>query len=214
MTLLAGFVVIAAIAMPFWIKPKAVESNDTEQESYYGLWAKCTEDSTESTTCDKYQNIFIKDNLPPEIVTAQAFAMFSAVVWTLMLIPAFLGMNCVNWKKRSPNKGRFGVFGGIGFIITGMAICVAAAVWTWIGTNFKQFHDGLAPHLSNSGTSTFATSSEIPMEISISTILCYICSVAEIMGGVFLILGSRRSYNDDRYIKKQLKSSEQGHEES
>ena len=60
MTLLAGFVVIAAIAMPFWIRPVVVESNDTEQQSYYGLWSKCTEDSTQSTTCDRYQNIFIK----------------------------------------------------------------------------------------------------------------------------------------------------------
>ena len=50
-----------------------------------------------------------------------------------------MGLNSTTYFENSLNKGRFAIFGGIGFIVSSLAILASAAIWTWIRYNPEKF---------------------------------------------------------------------------
>merc|ERR1712176_459356 len=83
------------------------------------------------------------------------------------------------------------IFGGIGFIVSSLAILASAAIWTWIRYNPEKFETEIFNYYRGSG-------GKIPerLELHAGTWVAYFSMVAEFLGGILLIFSSRRSYRD------------------
>lgn len=200
LSLLAGICAVIAVGIPYW-------SRDThngqviEAMGYsYGLWWRCVYVSTGHFTCDAYDRIFL--GMPAEIQTARGLSVVGCLIWLIMMVMGVFGLNCTTWRAGTRSKSRITVFSGIGCIIAGICVGVAASMWAYrLVTDFYGFAtgmsygDGFGYGSGFTGGAGFGGYGSV-MEPGASVWLCWFSCVCLIVGGLLMICGSR---NEDDY---------------
>lgn len=200
--LLAGILSVIAVGLPFWSRD--TKNNQViESIGYsYGLWWKCVYTNVGTWQCDAYDRIFL--GMPAEISAARGLSVVGCVLWAIMMVLGVFGLECTTWKQGDSRKGRMTVFAGIGCIISGICLGIAASMWAYrLVTDFYGFASGLSFNSGYGIGTGFGTGGNFGfmgqiMEPGASCWLLWFACVMFIVGGLLMICGSRREdYEDD-----------------
>uniref|UniRef100_G3VDR8 Claudin 1 n=1 Tax=Sarcophilus harrisii TaxID=9305 RepID=G3VDR8_SARHA len=133
---------IVSTAMPQWkISSYAGDNIVTAQAIYEGLWMSCVSQSTGQIQCKVFDSLL---NLSSTLQATRALMVIGIIVGLIAIFVATVGMKCMKCMEDDEvQKMRMAVFGGVIFLVSGLAVLVATA---WYGNRVaREFYDPMTP---------------------------------------------------------------------
>ncbi|XP_020820417.1 LOW QUALITY PROTEIN: claudin-1 [Phascolarctos cinereus] len=133
---------IVSTALPQWkISSYAGDNIVTAQAIYEGLWMSCVSQSTGQIQCKVFDSLL---NLNSTLQATRALMVIGIIVGLIAIFVATVGMKCMKCMEDDEvQKMRMAVFGGIIFLVAGLAVLVATA---WYGNRVaREFYDPMTP---------------------------------------------------------------------
>uniref|UniRef100_A0A8C8EA06 Claudin n=1 Tax=Otus sunia TaxID=257818 RepID=A0A8C8EA06_9STRI len=134
--------IISSTAMPQWkMASYAGDNIVTAQALYEGLWMSCAMQSTGQIQCKVYDSLL---KLESSLQATRALMVAAILLGLVGLFVAVTGMKCMKCMEDDQvKKMRMAVFGGVIFIIAGLAALVATS---WYGNRVaRAFYDPFTP---------------------------------------------------------------------
>ncbi|NWX09827.1 CLD1 protein, partial [Caloenas nicobarica] len=134
--------IIISTAMPQWkMASYAGDNIITAQAVYEGLWMSCVMQSTGQIQCKVYDSLLKLESM---LQATRALMVAAIVVGLFAIIVAAIGMKCMKCMEDDQvKKMRMAVFGGVMFIVAGLAALVATSLY---GNRVAQaFYDAYTP---------------------------------------------------------------------
>ncbi|NWV46113.1 CLD1 protein, partial [Daphoenositta chrysoptera] len=134
--------IIISTAMPQWkMASYAGDNIVTAQALYEGLWMSCAMQSTGQIQCKVYDSLL---KLESSLQATRALMVASILLGLVGVFVAVTGMKCMKCMEDDQvKKMRMAVFGGVIFIISGLAALVATS---WYGNRVaRAFYDPFTP---------------------------------------------------------------------
>ncbi|NXL88956.1 CLD1 protein, partial [Alectura lathami] len=134
--------IIISTAMPQWkMASYAGDNIVTAQALYEGLWMSCAMQSTGQIQCKVYDSLL---KLESSLQATRALMVAAIILGLIGMFVAVTGMKCMKCMEDDQvKKMRMAVFGGVIFIIAGLAALVATS---WYGNRVaRAFYDPFTP---------------------------------------------------------------------
>ncbi|XP_074046748.1 claudin-1 [Macrotis lagotis] len=133
---------LASTAMPKWkISSYAGDNIVTAQAIYEGLWMSCVYQSTGQMQCKAFDSLL---GLSSTLQATRALMVIGIVLGLIAIFVATIGMKCMKCMEDDEvQKMRMAIFGGVIFLVSGLAELVATA---WYGNKIaREFYDPMTP---------------------------------------------------------------------
>ncbi|XP_063806581.1 claudin-14 [Pseudophryne corroboree] len=164
---------IVATLLPHWWRTAHVGTNIITAVAYMkGLWMECVWHSTGIYQCQFHQSQLA---LPRDLQIARGMMVTSCVLSVQACIASVFGMKCTQCAKSSSAKKMIAVFGGISFLLAGLA-CLIPVAWSTSDV-VQDFYNPVLPY-------------GMKFEIGQALYVGFISGGLSVIGGIMLLFTS------------------------